>query len=143
MMPLFVKSRRTGTMNPDFTLSFSCALPLAHTHRMACISIHRRSQETKSCINGNISFIKGWLLHQPTVSDGYTASICPGVVSCSKSALILTNSVCIQSCKLRSLLGRNPVTEGRCSFFHTVLLDIHHRIRQWISIIKISYLQYM
>ena len=99
------KSRRRDDEAPDFTLSFSCALPLAHTHRMACISIHRRSRESKSCINGNIlSFIKGWLLHQPTVSDGYTASICPGVVSCSKSALILTNSVCIQSCKLRSLL---------------------------------------
>ena len=86
----------------------------------------------------SLLFIKGWLLHQPTVSDGYTASICPGVVSCSKSALILTNSVCIQSCKLRSLLvsvtllkefqafltlfSWNPVTEGRCSFFHIVLL---------------------
>ena len=89
----------------------------------------------------SFSFIKGWLLHQPTVSDGYTASICPGVVSCSKSALILTNSVCIQSCKLRSLLVsvtllkefqafltlfiRNPLSEGRCFFFHFVLLDIH------------------
>ena len=118
----------------------------------------------------SFSFIKGWLLHQPTVSDGYTASICPGVVSCSKSALILTNSVCIQSsdgknlstpvrpgdipccelplvladcicvqpCKLSGLLVsvsllkelqafltlliRNPLSEGRCFFFHFVLL---------------------
>ena len=141
MMPLFVKSRRTGTMNPDFALSFSCALPLSHTHRMACISIHRRSQEAKSCINGNIFlFYKGLAHHQPTVSsDGYTASICPGVVSCCILALILTDRVSIQPCELRcllvsvtllkefqaflSFLCRNPVTEGRCSFFHAVLLE--------------------
>ena len=133
MMPLCVKSRRTGTMNPDFALSFSCALPLSHTHRMACISIHRRSQEAKSCINGNIFlFYKGLAHHQPTVSsDGYTASICPGVVSCCILALILTDRIWIQTRKLRcllvsvtllkefqaflSFLCRNPVTEGRCS----------------------------
>ena len=31
MMPLFVKSRRTGTMNPDFALSFSFLTSLFHS----------------------------------------------------------------------------------------------------------------
>ena len=141
MMPLFVKSRRTGTMNPDFAISFSCALPLSHTHRMICFPIHRRSETIKAFINGNIFlFYKGLALHQPTVSsDGYTASICPGVIPCSILALILTDRVSIQPCELRcllvsvtllkefqaflSFLCRNPVTEGRCSFFHAVLLE--------------------
>ena len=73
----------------------------------------------------------------PFLSDGHPASVCPGIVSCGKSALILTDSVCIQTRKLRCLLVsvtllkefqafltflvRNPVTEGRCSFFHAVL----------------------
>ena len=116
--------------------------PLSHIHRMICISIHRKPENNQSFYQWKYSFFyKGLAHHQPTISDGYTASICPGVVPCSKSALILTNSVCIQSCELRSLLVsvtllkefqafltlfiRNPLSEGRCSFFHFVLLDIY------------------
>ena len=112
-------------------------------------SIHTTPETFKFCINRKIhSFYKGLAHHQPTVSlDGYTASIRPGVVSCSKSALILTNSVCIQSCKLRSLLVsvtllkefqafltflvRNPLPEGlhifhitlHCSLSRLTLID--------------------
>ena len=137
MMPLFVKSRRTGTMNPDFALSFSCALPLLHhIHRMICFSIHRRSETFNACINGNtFIFYKGLAHHQPTVSsDGYPASICPRVISCSILALILTDCVSIQSSELSSLLVsvtllkktqalltflvRNPLTEGSVFIFH-------------------------
>ena len=136
-MPLCV-NLEDGTMKPLTSLFHPPVhSPLSHTHRMICIPIHRRS-EIQSFHQWKYLFYKGLAHHQPTVSDGYTASIRPGVVSCSKSALILTNCVCIQSCKLRSLLVsvtllkefqaflsfliRNPLSEGRCSFFHAVLL---------------------
>ena len=70
----------------------------------------------------SFSFIKGWLFtsppfHQTDIPPLYAQELSPAAY------LRLSVTLLKEFQAFLSFLCRNPVTEGRCSFFHAVLLE--------------------